>query len=61
MHKHTEESMLSVETALSKVLELVDPLEPELSSVQNTLGQVLSEDIASNISCLLYTSDAADE
>ena len=60
MHKHTEESMLSVETALSKVLELVDPLEPELSSVQNTLGQVLSEDIASNISLPPFDNSAMD-
>ena len=60
MHKHTEESMLSVEAALSKVLELVDPLEPELSSVQNTLGQVLSADIASNISLPPFDNSAMD-
>ena len=52
--------MLSVEAALSKVLELVDPLEPELSSVQNTLGQVLSEDIASNISLPPFDNSAMD-
>ena len=60
MHKHVEENMLSVETALSKVLELVDPLEPELSSIQNTLGQVLFEDITSDISLPPFDNSAMD-
>ena len=41
--------MISVEEALEKILDEVDVLEPEEIPILDTLGQVLAEDIKSDI------------
>ena len=46
-HRHYDESMLSVEEALERILESVHVLEPEESPLLDALGQVLAEDAVS--------------
>ena len=47
VHRHHNESMLSVEEALERILSFVHVLEPEEKPILDALGQVLAEDAVS--------------
>ena len=47
IHRHHQESMLSVEEALERILGFFDELEPEEKPILDALGQVLAEDVVS--------------
>mgnify|MGYP001372151331 CR=1 FL=1 len=59
-HKHYHASMLGVEEALSRILEPFHTLEIEDKSLLNSLGQVLAEDILSNINVPPWPNSAMD-
>ena len=52
--------MISVEEALEKILQEVDVLEPEEAPILDTLGQVLAEDIRSDINVPPLDNSAMD-
>ena len=52
--------MLSVEQALKKILDYVDVLEAESQSILNCLGQVLAEDVYSNVTIPPLDNSAMD-
>ena len=59
-HKHYHASMLGVEEALSRILAPFRTLEIEDKSLLNSLGQVLAEDILSNINVPPWPNSAMD-
>jgi len=52
--------MLTVEEALEKILDEVEPLEAESVAILDTLGQVLAEDIRSDINVPPLDNSAMD-
>jgi len=59
-HKHYHASMLGVEEALSRILKQFHVLEAEYKSLLSAQGQVLAEDIISNIDVPPWANSAMD-
>ena len=59
-HKHYHASMLGVEEALSRILETFHVLKVEQKSLLSALGQVLAEDILSDINVPPWPNSAMD-
>ena len=59
-HRHHDESMLSVEEALERILDSFRPLEPEETPTLDALGQVLAEDIVSELDIPPLDNSAMD-
>ncbi len=60
VHRHYDESMLSVEEALERILGFFHPLEPEESPILEALGQVLAEDVVSPLDIPPLDNSAMD-
>ena len=52
--------MISVDEALATILSHVQPLEPELVSILDALGRVLSDEIVSDIDIPTFDNSAMD-
>ena len=59
-HQHYHESMLSVEEALERILDLCIPLNAERRTILETLGHVLAEDVISSIDVPQLDNSAMD-
>ena len=59
-HRHHDESMLSVEEALERILDSFRPLEPEEKPTLDALGQVLAKDIVSELDIPPLDNSAMD-
>lgn len=60
VHRHYDESMLSVEEALERILGFFHPLEPEERPIPEALGQVLAEDVVSPLDIPPLDNSAMD-
>ncbi len=60
VHRHYDESMLSVEEALERILGFFHPLEPEEKPILEALGQVLAEDVVSPLDIPPLDNSAMD-
>ena len=59
-HTHDVKAMLSVEEALKRILDVVHVLEPEEAPIMDALGQVLAEDVVSQIDIPPMDNSAMD-
>ena len=59
-HRHHHESMLSVEEALERILSFIHVLEPTEKPILDALGQVLAEDIVSQLDIPPLDNSAMD-
>ena len=59
-HKHHQESMLSVEEALERILAFFEPLDAEEKPVLQAVGQVLAEDVVSPLDVPPLDNSAMD-
>ena len=59
-HRHYGEEMLSVEEAQAHILKAVDVLEPEEKPLIEAIGQVLAQDVVSNVDIPPLTNSAMD-
>ncbi len=60
VHRHDHESMISVEDALERILDVVHVLEPEETPILDALGQVLAEDVVSPLDVPPLDNSAMD-
>ena len=60
VHRHHQESMISVEEALERILGFFEVLEPEEKPILDALGQVLAEDVVSPIDIPPLDNSAMD-
>ena len=59
-HRHHQESMISVEEALERILGFFHVLEPEEKPILDALGQVLAEDVVSHFDIPPLDNSAMD-